>query len=156
SINVFLGSLLAERPHAVAASVTPGATASAAAGGPGSEGAVGTLPYGAAIATGGLAVGALLMRGGNHERTPARFDPPPPSRRRRHGFPCPRPAQSAAAAAGCPGAGGTAGQEGARRQGQSAERHVHQGRGRELAEVADRWRQRELSRRGPDRRQHHR
>ena len=63
SINVFLGSLLAERPHAVAASVTPGATASAAAGGPGSEGAVGTLPYGAAIATGGLAVAAMLMRG---------------------------------------------------------------------------------------------
>jgi prepilin peptidase CpaA len=63
SINVFLGSLLAERPQAVAASVTPGPTASAATGGPGSESAVGTLPYGAAIATGGLAVAAMLMRG---------------------------------------------------------------------------------------------
>ena len=63
SINVFLGSLLAERPHAVAASVTPGPGAPAAAGSPGSEGAVGTLPYGAAIATGGLVVAAMLMRG---------------------------------------------------------------------------------------------
>src|SRR5215470_11449898 len=67
SINVFLGSLLMERPcGAVAVGVTTGPAANAAVGDPGSESVppVGTLPYGAVIATGGLVVAAmLLMRG---------------------------------------------------------------------------------------------
>jgi prepilin peptidase CpaA len=67
AINVFLGSLLMERPRgAVAAGAAAGPAAATAAGDPGSESVppVGTLPYGAAIATGGLVVAAmLLMRG---------------------------------------------------------------------------------------------
>jgi len=69
AINVFLGSMLVERPRAAAASAASGAASSGttnAMPAPSSESVqpVGTLPYGAAIATGGLVVAAtLLMRG---------------------------------------------------------------------------------------------
>jgi len=65
SINVFLGGMLVERTSTASGpAASPGAAGSESAPSSESVRPVGTLPYGAAIATGGLVVAAtLLMRG---------------------------------------------------------------------------------------------